>query len=297
MAKAYGPLPPFSPIPPENTTYLDSDVFANFTTWESSQSDLVSERGRLFSELMSSMRLLVEESGETTIDVTSELGVSLLQLASTSTYFLLSMRGPEGVEVMRSEIDRAGDDGGLTAGLVSFVIDFLEEFVELSAAMEERNKHLLGEVVNFVRQNSSSVPETTAFMDGLAARFDASFLSHVDLQASRLLKAPAATVETAKMLDLVRVVKVLCVEAVGRTFGEAAEVMGQLAQYEDDGMRGQVLKAGMEARDEKWREEFWAGLEEAVEGLQGEATTRKGDEDRVELKRRLETMLVLKDSI
>lgn len=61
----------------------------------------------------------------------------LSQLASTSTYFLLSMRGPEGVEVMRSEIDRAGDDGGLTAGLVSFVIDFLEEFVELSAAMEE----------------------------------------------------------------------------------------------------------------------------------------------------------------
>lgn len=81
MAKAYGPLPPFSPISPENTPYLDSDVFANFTTWESSQSDLVSERGRLFSELMSSMRLLVEESGETTIDVTSELGVSLLQVS------------------------------------------------------------------------------------------------------------------------------------------------------------------------------------------------------------------------
>ena len=66
-----------------------------------------------------------------------QLGVSLLQLASTSTYFLLSMRGPEGVDVMKACIDEAGDDGGLTEGLVSFVIDFLEEFVELSAAMEE----------------------------------------------------------------------------------------------------------------------------------------------------------------
>ena len=95
--------------------------------------------------------------------------------------------------------------------------------MEQSASLDARNAALMGEVLEFVKSHND-VPEVEAFFDSKVPELDGNFMAHLNRQEKRLLASPSATVETAKLLDMVKVVKVLSTEAVGRSLseGEAA---------------------------------------------------------------------------
>ncbi|GMH47252.1 hypothetical protein TrVE_jg10038 [Triparma verrucosa] len=274
---------------------MSSDVFDKFDDWVKSQDDLGKERTREFRGILEEVKRKIEErygegdDNEEEIEVVmdDEMTRIMAEVVSRRVHVLLSMRGPEGVELMKECIREAGDDGGLTEGIISFIIDFLEEFVEQSASLDARNAALMGEVLEFVKSHND-VPEVEAFFDSKVPELDGNFMAHLNRQEKRLLASPSATVETAKLLDMVKVVKVLSTEAVGRSLSEGSNVaviMNQLLQYDSDSTRVQVMRAGLATRDDLWKEEFFKKIDEAIIETKGMES-----EDGKEMRRRLETM-------
>lgn len=113
-------------------------------------------------------------------------------------------------------------------------------------------------------------------------------MAHLSRQEKRLLSSPSATVETAKLLDMFKVIKVLVMDAQGRALsegGDVAVIVNQLLQYDDDEARVQVMRAGLEARDAEWKQQFFEKIEEVI----GETEGIRSDDGR-EMRRRLETL-------
>ncbi|GMH49000.1 hypothetical protein TrLO_g15505 [Triparma laevis f. longispina] len=283
---------PFSSVPSEDSNFMDSDAFDKFDEWVGSQGNLKSSRESEFKFVLEELKAFIEErtgreEGEVTVVMDEEMTRGMAEVVSRKVHVLLSMRGVEGVDLMKACIEEAGEDGGLTSGLISFIIDFLEEFVSQSASLDSRNTQLLGSLIDFVRSNND-VAKVEEFFDGNVEELDGNFMAHLSRQEKRLLSSPSATVETAKLLDMFKVIKVLVMDAQGRALsegGDVAVIVNQLLQYDDDETRVQVMRAGLEARDAEWKQQFFEKIEEVI----GETEGIKSDDGR-EMRRRLETL-------
>ena len=82
--------------------------------------------------------------------------------------------------------------------------------------------------------------------------------------------------------------------AAHATRGKNTFACASRSQHEDDGVRSQIVRAGIDGKDTEWLASFWEGVDEGLEGMEVEGW--EDDEDRKELKRRLVSVKELKDS-
>ena len=139
--------------------------------------------------------------------------------------------------------------------LVDLTIDFLEAFVENAAKMDEASKALLGDIVR--KMLACKKEEGTLDVETLDAFFESkreevtkgAFLRHLEGEVARVVKAPKITPESAHMVQVLRMIQSRAVEEMAeKVGGDAAKLLNQLVQYEDEGEREAVLISDLSAR-------------------------------------------------
>lgn len=246
------------------------DPFLNARQWEAEQSDVKEEQAACFKSMVSDLRAAVEDSAEgVDIDLAGPVGGKLNGIISNNLHVLLTMRGPIGVEIMRRCIEEDAAEDNLTPLLVDYTIDFLETFVEEAAEADDENKRLLMEIMKAAgagKHDDRSVANSALdeYLKENKARFSSGFLKHLDGEVQRLRNLPGASPQTAKMMELLRVIQIRVLDEIGSDFGDAATVLSQLLQYDDVELRNKVILPGLEVRGPEFATEMLKLVEEAL---------------------------------
>lgn len=93
---------------------MDSDAFDKFDEWVGSQGDLKSSRESEFKFVLEELKAFIEErtggeEGEVTVVMDEEMTRGMAEVVSRKVHVLLSMRGVEGVDLMKACIEEAGE--------------------------------------------------------------------------------------------------------------------------------------------------------------------------------------------
>jgi len=191
-------------------------------------------------------------------------------------------------------ISSTGDRMDQISEAVNLILSFAETFVEETKSMDDVYKRLLRTIfesivpatansqttspgssstsVNNVAASSSvSVTTMENQLDNLLSHekeaFTPGFLRHIEGECERISSQKTISPETAKMLQIVRLVQTRVLEELGKGIGEAAIVLGQLLGYDDESERMAVLDAGLAVRGLGFAHELVALTEEALEGF------------------------------
>ena len=167
---------------------------------------------------------------------------------------------------------------------VNIIISFVESFVEEAQSMDDVYKKLLGKIFQSIAPNAQEgggISSTTggentslfgedALEDLLSNEkeaFTPGFLRHVDGECNRIASLPTISPESAKMLEILRVIHARILEELGKGIGEGAIVLGQLLGYDDKAERLAVLDAGLAVRGIDFAHELLALTKEALDGF------------------------------
>jgi hypothetical protein len=97
--------------------------------------------------------------------------------------------------------------------------------------------------------------------------FTPGFVRHLEGECDRIANAPQMTPESARLLELIRVIQARVLEEIGKGLGEAALVLGQLMGYESNDELLGVLEAGLTVRGRDFGVEMKQHTEEALDGF------------------------------
>jgi hypothetical protein len=172
---------------------------------------------------------------------------------------------------------------------VNIIISFVETFVEEAQSMDGVYKTLLGKIFQSISPNNqqqggggggeenNSNAATTAALFGEAAleellinekeAFTPGFLRHVEGECNRIASLPTISPESAKMLEILRVIQARILEELGKGIGEGAIVLGQLLGYDEKAERLAVLDAGLAVRGIDFAHELKELTTEALDGF------------------------------
>lgn len=171
---------------------------------------------------------------------------------------------------------------------VNLILSFVETFVEQTKSMDDVYKQLFGKIFTTISpggnaaltdedpsaaagavSTSASAMETQ--LDNLLSQekeaFTPGFLRHVEGECSRIASLPVMSPESAKMLQILRLIQTRVLEELGKGIGEGAIVLGQLLGYDEESERLAVLDAGLAVRGLEFAHELVALTEEALEGF------------------------------
>jgi len=197
---------------------------------------------------------------------------------------LLGMRGFEGNNLIKAEIERAGSDGDeekaeRVEAAIDYALTFAEGFVDEAVKVDSANKALLGKIVMAMgarREDAGEGGDGPApgraeeyALDELLERerenFTPGFLRHLEGECARIEGAPTTTPQSARLLHTLRLLRIRVLEELGKDLGEGAQVLGQLLGYDDRGERMAVLDAGLQVRGPEFAKELAALTGEALE--------------------------------
>eukprot|EP00571_Detonula_confervacea_P007610 CAMPEP_0172321606 /NCGR_PEP_ID=MMETSP1058-20130122/43831_1 /TAXON_ID=83371 /ORGANISM="Detonula confervacea, Strain CCMP 353" /LENGTH=294 /DNA_ID=CAMNT_0013037153 /DNA_START=280 /DNA_END=1164 /DNA_ORIENTATION=+ len=171
---------------------------------------------------------------------------------------------------------------------VNFILSFVETFVEQTKSIEDVYKQLLGKIFQSIAPGGSAAlsdedPVTAAKagvasssamenqLDNLLSQekeaFTPGFLRHVEGECGRIASLPMISPESAKMLQILRLIQTRVLEELGKGIGEGAIVLGQLLGYDEESERLAVLDAGLAVRGVEFAHELVALTEEALGGF------------------------------
>lgn len=197
-------------------------------------------------------------------------------LLTKNLELILSLSSAEGVRIVESILlDTVSKDGEETAEIISEAIDlivtFAEDFVEQAVRIDDQNKKLLGKIIVAVSDKDNNASSREQTLDELLQReksnFTAGFVRHLDGECERIAAAPTMTPESARLLEILRMIQTRVLEEVGSDLGEAALVLGQLIGYESPGERMAVLEAGLTVRGPDFAKELLEMTTEALDGF------------------------------
>merc|ERR1712194_990825 len=103
--------------------------------------------------------------------------------------------------------------------------------------------------------------------------FTPGFLRHVEGECERISSLKTLSPESAKMLQILRLIQTRVLEELGKGIGEGAIVLGQLLGYDDEAERMAVLDAGLAVRGLEFAREMSALTAEAREGFKAVAAS------------------------
>lgn len=225
--------------------------------------------------------------------VNSDKPEELPSLLATNIEMILKAMNTNGLieEVIQEDIDKLNNKNGNMERLdelssaVNIIISFVESFVEEAQSMDDVYKKLLGKIFQSIAPNTqeggggSSVTgggENTSLLGEDALEdllsnekeaFTPGFLRHVDGECNRIANLPTISPESAKMLEILRVIHARILEELGKGIGEGAIVLGQLLGYDDKAERLAVLDAGLAVRGVDFAHELLALTKEALDGF------------------------------
>ena len=190
------------------------------------------------------------------------------------------------------------DEGGTmylqTLQSVDIVLSFAEDFVQQALEMDDNNKKLLGKIIMAMRKpdnnnnNNSdsddidnisgivdvSTPPLTSqedILDQLLEQekdsFTPGFLRHIEGECERIQNAPKMSRESARLLEILRIIQTRVLEEIGKEMGEATLVLGQLMGYDNDDELLGVLDAGLTVRGRDFANEMSNLTQEALDGF------------------------------
>lgn len=194
----------------------------------------------------------------------------------------------------QQQLDRNDEDGDGSSNYldrvseaVNLILSFVEIFVDETKSMDDVYKQLLGKIFQSIARgnNKASGDSSTAEMKSASASameneldnllsnekeaFTPGFLRHVEGECNRIASLPVISPESARMLQILRLIQTRVLEELGKGIGEGAIVLGQLLGYEDESERLAVLDAGLAVRGVEFANELAALTEEALEGFKG----------------------------
>lgn len=167
---------------------------------------------------------------------------------------------------------------GETAGLrmaeaLDSVVQCAEEFVAQAKSMEEEHQALLGRILRLA-SDKTSVPSSTDREDALDKLLDETresltpgFLRHLERECDRIAAAPILTPASARLSELLCVVRARIVEELGRNLGEVAQVLGSLASCDDPSERKALVDAAVAVRGSTFARDLASAADEALEGF------------------------------
>ena len=190
----------------------------------------------------------------------------------------------------QQQLDRNDEDGDGSSNYldrvseaVNLVLSFVEIFVDETKSMDDVYKQLLGKIFQSIAPGKASGDSSTAEMKSASASameneldnllsnekeaFTPGFLRHVDGECNRIASLPVISPESARMLQILRLIQTRVLEELGKGIGEGAIVLGQLLGYDDESERLAVLDAGLAVRGVEFANKLAALTEEALEGF------------------------------
>jgi hypothetical protein len=204
---------------------------------------------------------------------------------------------------MSGDNEEDDEEGGTmylqTLQSVDIILNFAEDFVQQALEMDDHNKKLLGKIIMAMRKpdgnnnnnnNNNSGGDDNDNIDGIVDvstpphisqedvldqlleqekdSFTPGFLRHIEGECERIQNAPKMSRESAKLLEILRIIQTRVLEEIGKEMGEATLVLGQLMGYDhDDEMLG-VLDAGLTVRGRDFANEMSNLTHEALDGFQ-----------------------------
>jgi hypothetical protein len=216
------------------------------------------------------------------------------KLLANNLELIMGLQGEEGSEIISSILEDAelvgnkdGDDTyALTLQTVELILSFAEDFVGQAQEMDTSNKQLLGKILKVIvaPENDQSIPGGEGkTMRGDNARrreeafdklmkeekknFTTGFLRHLEGECYRITNQPKVTSESARLLEILRLIQTRVLEELGQDLGEAGLVLGQLMGYEKVEELLGVLDAGLTVRGNDFALEMASLTEEALDGF------------------------------
>lgn len=196
---------------------------------------------------------------------------SLPSLLTQNLELLLSMRGFEGEELIEKAIKEAEQSGDRdyadrVGGAFEYMLTFLSEFVDQAKVMDDEVKDLLGKIVLVANSSSKNEEDFDEMMKNQKGNFTPAFLRHIEGECKRL--ELTQTKESARMLQIMRIIQTRVLEELGSDLGEGAQVLSQLLGYDDDDERNAVLEAGLTVRGPEFAVEMQELTKEAISGFE-----------------------------
>lgn len=185
-------------------------------------------------------------------------------------------RGEDG-ETGADRLDRV-------SAAVDEILGFVEAFVAQTSEADAEYKRVLGNIFQSIARSneassSSSVSPGTSSavlegrLDDLLSQesgaYTPGFLRHVEGECARTASLDPPTPESARMLEVLRLIQARVLEELGKGIGEGAAVLGSLLGYDDASERDAVLDAGLAVRGAEFAEELAGLTREALEGFAG----------------------------
>jgi hypothetical protein len=189
---------------------------------------------------------------------------------------ILNLSGEEGVETVEAILNEAKEEQGDEAAdrleeVIDLVLSFAEEFVQLASSTSDNNKKILGKIIRAISNKDVAGRDREEALDELFAaerdNITAGFLRHIEGECERIAAAPKMTPESARLLEILRIIQTRALEELGLDLGQAAQALGQLIGYESRAERTAVLEAGLAVQGVGFAREMVALTEEALEGF------------------------------
>lgn len=188
---------------------------------------------------------------------------------------LLNIRGYEGSKLIETVLKDAEEQGqeytNQVMDAIEFVLSFAEAFVDNAQTLDDYNKQLLGKIIKTMSKADTAARDREELLDSLMEKekenFTPGFLRHVEGECTRIAAAPTMTPESARLLEILRIIQARVLEELGKDMKEEAQVLGQLLGYDDAKERLAVLEAGLTVRGISFAEGMVALTEEALDGF------------------------------
>jgi flagellar motor protein MotB len=188
---------------------------------------------------------------------------------------LLNIRGYEGSQLIERILKEAEAQGeahvNQVMDAIEFILSFTEAFVDNAQTLDDYNKKLLGKIIKTMSKADTAARDREELLDSLMEsekeNFTPGFLRHVEGECDRIAAAPSMTPESARLLEILRIIQARVLEELGKDMGEEALVLGQLLGYDDAKERLAVLDAGLTVRGIEFAKGMVALTEEALEGF------------------------------
>jgi hypothetical protein len=259
---------------PSLTTQRSCPTFLSVSRYGpplSPDNDMSEERDRLeMAQRKVDFRNLLETSMATTNPD------HLPQIFARNLELILSLQGEEGALVVSELVEEAKEEGQeqfeQTVTLVDIILSFAEDFVQQASEMDGNNKKLLGKIIRaMTSKDIETVRDREEYLDELMEQekgyFTPGFLRHIDGECNRIANAPKMTPESARLMEIMRIIQARVLEELGKDMGEATLVLGQLMGYDDKNELLGVLDAGLTVRGLDFCQELKALTEEALDGF------------------------------
>lgn len=208
----------------------------------------------------------------------------LPRLLANNIEFVMSLHGEDGSQVISELVEEAKEEGEeqfqRTVELVEIVLTFAEDFVEQLSEMDNSNKLLLGKIIKAMASKEFIAKDKEDYLDQLLEKekknFTPGFLRHIEGECERITSAPKVTPESARLLEILRIIQTRVLEELGKDMGEATLVLGQLMGYDDEDELLGVLDAGLTVRGRAFAVEMAELTEEALQGFKRVADVDQG---------------------